>query len=296
MISLGHEKHLLNVQYRMHPSISIFPNTRFYDGILLDAHNVMQKEHQKKYLPGSMFGPYSFINIEDGWEDFDELGHSRKNMIEVTVVQEILRNLQRACSKAAKKITVGVISPYTAQVVAIQEKMRRMKFEPLAVKINSVDGFQGGEEDIIILSTVRSNSAGLVGFLSNRQRTNVSLTRARHCLWILGNASTLSSSGSIWADLVRNAKDQQCFFNANKDGAISRVITKHVCELTKVEDKRDRPLKVTKNRVQAPSRKDLKGHHSSMKCLSSDVGAQSRDTISGSELHCPKDIAEDITK
>ncbi|VAH34933.1 unnamed protein product [Triticum turgidum subsp. durum] len=115
--SLGHEKYLLNMQYRMHPSISIFPNSSFYGGQLLDAPSVMQKEHQKKYLP--------------------------------------------ACSKTMKKVTVGVICPYSAQVLAIQEKLRKMKFGPLSVKISSVDGFQGGEEDIIILSTVRSNSDGV---------------------------------------------------------------------------------------------------------------------------------------
>lgn len=82
----------------MHPSISIFPNTSFYGGKLLDAPSVMQKEHQKKYLPGSMFGTYSFFNIEDSWEDVDELGHSRKNVVEVTVIQEILQSLRRGMS------------------------------------------------------------------------------------------------------------------------------------------------------------------------------------------------------
>lgn len=88
--------------------------------------------------------------------------------------------LLAVCAKGKTKVTVGVICPYTAQVLAIQGNIGKMKFDPVIVKINSVDGFQGGEEDIIILSTVRSNSNGLVGFLSNRQRTNVSLTRARY--------------------------------------------------------------------------------------------------------------------
>lgn len=81
-----------------------------------------------------------------------------------------------------KKISVGVISPYAAQVVAILDKLGR-KFENLdgfTVKVKSIDGFQGGEEDIIIMSTVRSNSSGSVGFLSNPQRVNVALTRARY--------------------------------------------------------------------------------------------------------------------
>ncbi|KAM0906282.1 hypothetical protein ACQ4PT_016852 [Festuca glaucescens] len=295
--SLGHEKHLLNVQYRMHPSISIFPNTRFYGGKLLDAPSVMQKEHQKKYLPGSMFGPYSFFNIEDGWEDVDELSHSRKNMVEVIVIQEILQNLQKACSKTMKKVTVGVICPYTAQVLAVQENLRKMKLGSLLVKVNSVDGFQGGEEDIIILSTVRSNSDGVVGFLSNRQRTNVSLTRARHCLWILGNAATLSRSGSIWENLVRNAKERQCFFNAKSDGAISHAIANHGSELSSAKDRRDTPFKVIDNmvQVQAPSRKARKRRNRSLKCVPS--GSQPSGIASGSDLHRRKDkgVVEDIT-
>ncbi|KAJ0897870.1 putative P-loop containing nucleoside triphosphate hydrolase, DNA2/NAM7 helicase, helicase [Helianthus annuus] len=60
--SLGHSMHLLNVQYRMHPSISFFPNCKFYQNRILDAENVMRKSYEKQYLSGPMFGPYSFIN------------------------------------------------------------------------------------------------------------------------------------------------------------------------------------------------------------------------------------------
>jgi superfamily I DNA and/or RNA helicase len=73
------------------------------------------------------------------------------------------------------------MSPYTAQVIAVQENIGK-KYENLdgfAVKVKSIDGFQGGEGDIIILSTVRSNSDGSIGLASNHGRTNVALTRAR---------------------------------------------------------------------------------------------------------------------
>ncbi|AQK52684.1 hypothetical protein ZEAMMB73_Zm00001d050541 [Zea mays] len=77
--------------------------------------------------------------------------------------------------------SIGVVCPYNAQVRAIQEKVGKAcrRNDYFSVKVKSVDGFQGAEEDIIIISTVRSNGAGTIGFLSNLQRTNVALTRAK---------------------------------------------------------------------------------------------------------------------
>jgi superfamily I DNA and/or RNA helicase len=84
--------------------------------------------------------------------------------------------------RAKDKVSIGIISPYKAQVYEIQEKVKQyMVSDPnFSVSVRSVDGFQGGEEDIIIISTVRSNLGGKVGFLSNRQRANVAITRARY--------------------------------------------------------------------------------------------------------------------
>ncbi|KAE8773370.1 putative ATP-dependent helicase [Hordeum vulgare] len=167
---LGHKKHLLNVQYRMHPSISIFLNFSFYDMQILNGPNVMQTKHRRSYLP--------------------------------------------ACVSTGKVVSVGVICPYTAQVEAIQGWIGDVKaMRPLFLRVNSVDGFQGNEEDVIILSTVRSNDTGSGGFLSNWRRANVALTRARHCLWILGNAATLSGGGSIWGDLIHDALERRRIFD-----------------------------------------------------------------------------------
>lgn len=82
-----------------------------------------------------------------------------------------------------KKVSIGVVSPYKAQVHAIQDKIVKYSSNTegeFSVNVRSVDGFQGGEEDVIIFSTVRSNNKGSVGFLSNCQRANVALTRARY--------------------------------------------------------------------------------------------------------------------
>jgi senataxin len=85
--------------------------------------------------------------------------------------------------RTKKKVSIGIISPYNAQVYEIQEKVEQYRSifnSGFSVNVRSVDGVQGGEEDIIIISTVRSNQSGNVGFLSNRQRANVAMTRARY--------------------------------------------------------------------------------------------------------------------
>uniref|UniRef100_A0A2N9HA65 DNA2/NAM7 helicase-like C-terminal domain-containing protein n=1 Tax=Fagus sylvatica TaxID=28930 RepID=A0A2N9HA65_FAGSY len=126
--SLGHSKHLLGIQYRMHPSISFFPNSNFYSNQILDAPNVKRKGYEKHYLPWPMYGSYSFINIRDGREEKDDVERSWRNMVEVAIVMKILLNLYKAWVGVGSKpnLSIGVISPYAAQVVAIQEKLGRM--------------------------------------------------------------------------------------------------------------------------------------------------------------------------
>jgi len=102
-----------------------------------------------------------------------------------------------ACAKHQKKTSVGIISPYTAQVTALNERIGDYQKHPfLSVQINTVDSFQGDEKDIIILSIVRHNYDGKIGFFDCRKRANVALTRAKYvnhcsfsvdiknCLWI----------------------------------------------------------------------------------------------------------------
>jgi senataxin len=88
--------------------------------------------------------------------------------------------------RTKKKVSIGIISPYNAQVFEIQDKIKQytsVSDTDFTVSVRSVDGFQGGEEDIIIMSRVRSNGSGKVGFLSNQQRANVAMTRARYVIY-----------------------------------------------------------------------------------------------------------------
>ncbi|XP_019089194.1 PREDICTED: uncharacterized ATP-dependent helicase C29A10.10c-like [Camelina sativa] len=228
LVLIGHNKHLLNVQYRMHPSISRFPNKEFYDGRITDASFVQESNYEKRFLQGNMFGSFSFINVGRGKEEFGD-GHSPKNIVEVAVISEIISNLFKVSSQRRQKMSVGVISPYKGQVTAIQDrigdKYGSLPDQLFTLNVQSVDGFQGGEEDVIIISTVRSNVKGNVGFLNNRQRANVALTRARHCLWVIGNEMTLALSGSIWTKLISESRTRGCFFNAADDKNLSDAMS-----------------------------------------------------------------------
>lgn len=92
---LGDSKHMLNVQYRMHPSISLFPFSEFYDEKISDGPNVLERSYNERFLEGEMYGSYSFINVSKGKEQFGRGGYSSKNMVEAAVISEIIRSLKK---------------------------------------------------------------------------------------------------------------------------------------------------------------------------------------------------------
>lgn len=92
---MGYNKHLLEVQYRMHPSISNFPNSNFYDNRISDGPIVKQEGYAKSFLPGPIYGAYSFIHIDNDMEMLDSLGQSSKNMAEVAVAANIVERLAK---------------------------------------------------------------------------------------------------------------------------------------------------------------------------------------------------------
>ena len=109
---------------------------------------------------------------------------------------------------------IGIISPYKSQVRQIKEKVYKLLkhycdvYNPQEyVEINTVDAFQGREKDIIIFSCVRSSKERNLGFVSDYRRMNVAITRARHCLYVIGNSQTLNKDKN-WRDLILYCKDQ----------------------------------------------------------------------------------------
>nr|CCI55316.1 PH01B001I13.12 [Phyllostachys edulis] len=140
---LGYSKHLLSVQYRMHPEISKFPVATFYDGKISDGPNVTSKNYDRRFLASKIFGPYSFINVDGGHETTEKHGRSLKNTIEVAAVLRIVQRLFKESVSTGSKLTVGVVSPYNAQVRAIQERVGKSynMYDGFSVKVKSVDGF-----------------------------------------------------------------------------------------------------------------------------------------------------------
>jgi superfamily I DNA and/or RNA helicase len=89
--SLGHPYRLLDVQYRMHPAISAFPNKQFYNHKLKNGNNVVGENYEKNSYQKDMFGPYAFINIPDGTEV--NAGSSKKNVLEAELVLHLIRRV-----------------------------------------------------------------------------------------------------------------------------------------------------------------------------------------------------------
>lgn len=166
-INAGIESNLLQIQYRMTPEIAGFSSRYFYDGKL--------QTHATSL-------PESFVFYDTAGAGFDEKrpenGRSLSNPEELRIIEENYKNWSK------KGQSVVFISPYSSQVELAKEKLK-------GIKISTIDSFQGQEADVIILSLVRSNPEGKIGFLSDYRRMNVALTRAKTKLIVIGDSTTL---------------------------------------------------------------------------------------------------------
>ncbi|KAH9042137.1 SEN1 N terminal-domain-containing protein [Lactarius pseudohatsudake] len=199
--------HLLSIQYRMHPDISQLPSRVFYKGLLKDGPNMAEKT-ARPWHESNLFGPYSFFNVVRGQESSGS-SHSLMNKAEVQVAVALYGRLLKEFSSVDFDFRVGVVSMYRAQILELRRAFESRFGSGVInqVDFNTVDGFQGQEKDIIILSCVRAGP-GLqnVGFLSDVRRMNVALTRARASLFVLGHCPTLERSDSTWKDIISDAR------------------------------------------------------------------------------------------
>ena len=185
---------LLKVQYRMHETIMRFPSEWFYNHQLEAAPEVRHR--------GILDLDTPMVWIDTSGMDFHEefVGESfgRINKPEANLLLEKLEEYIKRIGEARvldERIDFGLISPYKAQVQYLRNRIKSSSFfRPFrsVITVNTVDGFQGQERDVIFISLVRANESGQIGFLNDLRRMNVAITRARMKLVILGDAATMT--------------------------------------------------------------------------------------------------------
>ncbi|KAK5642264.1 hypothetical protein RI129_008431 [Pyrocoelia pectoralis] len=192
---------LLNVQYRMHPEISQFPNRTFYNGRLQDSDSVKTRPSIFKNLR-----PYVVFNF-----DMESIIMSQEyvNKPETFCVIKILNVITK---RYTNNYSIGIVTPYNNQKSEITRHLKMIQYRP-NITVNTVDSFQGQEKDIIIMSCVRENTNN---FLNDEQRLNVAVTRARHALIIIGSSSLFMTS-SIFGTIRDDARRRKLFIDVFPD-------------------------------------------------------------------------------
>lgn len=185
---------LLRMQYRMNDDIMRFSSNYFYDGKVESAPEVKYRSILDLDTPIE----WKDTSLLDEKEQFVGESFGRINKAEAELTLDTLQHYFERIGKQRlldERIDVGIISPYRAQVQYLRRLlMKREYFKPFRrlISVNTVDGFQGQERDVIIISLVRSNDEGQIGFLRDLRRMNVAITRARMKLIILGDKQTMT--------------------------------------------------------------------------------------------------------
>ncbi|KAG6053222.1 hypothetical protein E4U17_004921 [Claviceps sp. LM77 group G4] len=217
-------KRMLTTQYRMHESIMRFPSDELYESKLLAAEGV-----KARLLRDLEYGvqdcedtaePVIFIDTQGG--DFPErneeqddekgaprkgkgslLGESKSNEMEAALVRRHVGGLVAA---GVRPEDIAVITPYNAQLAILAP----LKEQFPGVELGSVDGFQGREKEAIVVSLVRSNPEGEVGFLGEKRRLNVAMTRPKRSLTVIGDSETMKRGSRFlqrWMEFLEDTAD-----------------------------------------------------------------------------------------
>ena len=275
MVNVGIQCETLNVQHRMRPEISALMK-HIYDD--LENHESVEKYEDIKGMKKNMF----FIN-HNYMEDSCNQSHSHVNEHEAKFLVALCRHLMQQGYKADQ---ITLLTTYTGQMYAIRDCLQEEDVikEPLependssvgCVRVTTVDNFQGEENDIILLSLVRSNKDEKVGFIKIVNRACVALSRARKGFYCIGNFGLLSKHSDIWKKIVTDLKASSSIGNV-----LSVVCQIHNDEIS-VKTAEDFNTKVPMGGCQRPCAVRLKcGHVCPLACHPSD-----RDHV---EFRCQK--------
>uniref|UniRef100_A0A7S2RGG5 Upf1 domain-containing protein n=1 Tax=Mucochytrium quahogii TaxID=96639 RepID=A0A7S2RGG5_9STRA len=209
----------LTTQYRMHPCLSEFPSTTFYEGSLMNGVSDIERTATNVQFPWPDPKKPMFFYSCNGQEELAGTGTSYLNRTEASNCEKVVTSLLKG---GAAPEQIGVVTPYEGQRAYIVSHMQRhgsLKNHLYKdVEISSVDAFQGREKDYIILSCVRSNEKQGIGFLKDPRRLNVALTRAKYGLVILGSPKVLVEY-PLWRTLIGHFHDASLLM----DGALNNL-------------------------------------------------------------------------
>ncbi|MBD3627135.1 AAA domain-containing protein [Cyclobacterium sp.] len=206
---------MLTLQYRMPETIMSFSNKMFYNGALLaapntDTHFLKPGESVMEYIDTAGSG---FMEYQDK-ETF-----SISNKEEALMVLRLLKNLLKRVglvNAENEPWKIGVIAPYRAQVSLLRDMVNLddswvyLRQLGANMTISTVDGFQGQEKDIILISLTRSNARGEIGFLADKRRMNVAITRAKRKLIIIGDSATIGNH-SFYQSFLDHVQEKNCY-------------------------------------------------------------------------------------
>jgi len=208
LIRAGVKPYLLDTQFRMHPAISYFPSLSFYKGLVKSGTPAAERPAPKGFAWPIPSVPIAFCpSPQDAMETNDNMSYSNK--VEAEQVMKILTDLLQA--KELRECNIGIVTPYASQVRLIRSMLRARGVRTgvdretgeAGVEVSSVDGYQGREKELMIVSTVRANNLNTIGFVADARRCNVTLTRARRGVIVVGHASTLSRDRRTWGPWVQ---------------------------------------------------------------------------------------------
>ncbi|XP_051022094.1 probable helicase senataxin [Acomys russatus] len=189
----------LTIQYRMHPDICLFPSNYVYNKNL-KTNRLTEAIRCSSEWP---FQPYLVFDVGDGSEQRDN--DSYVNIQEIKLVMEIIKLIKEKRKDISFR-NIGIITHYKAQKTKIQKDLEREFDKKGPAEVDTVDAFQGRQKDCIIVTCVRASAMqGSIGFLASLQRLNVTITRAKYSLFILGHLRTLMEN-QHWNELIQDAQ------------------------------------------------------------------------------------------
>lgn len=233
--------HMLDTQYRMHPAISEFPRNKFYGGLLKDG--ISADDRKKDGIPPNPVvfwdtcGKSPESHVRSRFRE--DSGLTYANVGEISYVEKVLTNL--IFEKGVPKSEIGVITPYRGQrdkisSALVENELINPEKDEVHVEIDrddffneskpitihtvsdimiaSIDAFQGREKDFLVMSCVRSNANGKIGFLNDARRMNVALTRARYGLILIGDVECLKSD-KLWNEYLTSLLDKKLILRSD---------------------------------------------------------------------------------